>query len=84
MPPSVSQARRRAGKIGGLVTRSRHNPADYTLSARTAFRESFVQAVDPDGTLPEAEREARADALRRAHYARLAARSAQVRARKPR
>jgi hypothetical protein len=40
----------------------------------------FVDQVDPDRVLPEAERQRRAEAARRAHMAQLAFRSAKARA----
>lgn len=50
-----------------------------TSKAREAFAAKFEQLVDPDGTLPPAERRQRAESARKAHYARLAFRSAQAR-----
>lgn len=70
--------RRLNGRIGGLVVRSRHDPLEYTAKARSTFAASFLEQVPSD--LPPAERQARAEALRRAHYARLAAASARARA----
>lgn len=74
------KARRLQGRIGGLTTRSRHDPVVYTAAARQTFRDAFDQAVDPEGVLLPAERAARADAARRAHMAKLALKSATVRA----
>jgi hypothetical protein len=73
-------SRRVCGRLGGLTTRSRNDPTAYTAAARATFAASFELEVDPDGTLPPEERAARADAARRAHYLRLAAKSAQARA----
>jgi hypothetical protein len=53
-----------------------------TAPARAAFDDRFVRQVDPDGVLPEAERRRRAEALKRAYFAKLALRSAQVRRRR--
>lgn len=50
--------------------------------ARRAFADSFADQVDPDHRLPEAERARRAENARRAHYQRLALKSAQVRRRR--
>lgn len=50
--------------------------------ARRAFADSFAEKVDPDHILPEAERARRAENARRAHYQRLALKSAQVRRRR--
>jgi hypothetical protein len=52
--------------------------------ARAAFLASFERQADPEGSLPAAERERRAQQLRSAHFARLALASARARrARRP-
>lgn len=58
------------------------DPAERLAPARRAFADSFLEKVDPEGELPPAERARRAESARKAHYARLALRSAQVRRRK--
>lgn len=50
-----------------------------TANARKAMLEKFAHQVDPDGTLPPAERAKRAESLRRAHFKRLALKSVQAR-----
>lgn len=50
-----------------------------TQAARNAFADRFEREVDPDGTLPPAERAKRADAAKRAYFHRLALKSAQAR-----
>ncbi len=50
--------------------------------ARRAFADSFLEKVDPDHRLPEDERALRAENARKAHYQRLALKSAQVRRRR--
>jgi hypothetical protein len=64
----------------GLTTRAFNDPMEYTSKARSAFRQSFYDQVDPDGVLPPEERDARATALYRAHMTGLALRSSRVRA----
>ena len=71
--------RRMAGRIGGLTTASRHDPRETTAKARATFLASFERKVDPDGSLPPDERVRRATLARKAHFARLALKSAQVR-----
>ncbi len=44
---------------------------EATAAARKAFLGKFERQVDPDGTLAPAEREKRAAAARKAHYARM-------------
>jgi hypothetical protein len=56
------------------------DPAAATAPARTAFLGRFEREVDPDGTLPPAERARRAEHARKAYFTRLAYRSAQARA----
>ena len=52
-----------------------------TAAARAAFEASFEARADPLGELEPEERARRAASLRRAHYARLALRSAEKRRR---
>jgi hypothetical protein len=53
-----------------------------TAKARATFLARFEQQVDPDRTLPEKERERRAEAARKSYYAGLALRSSQARRRR--
>lgn len=55
------------------------DPAARTAPARAALRNKFEREADPDGVLDPAERERRAEALRRAFYLRLALASAKAR-----
>lgn len=55
------------------------DPTEHTAPARAAFLASFEKAVDPDGTLAPAERARRAAHARKAHFTRLALKSAQAR-----
>jgi hypothetical protein len=69
-------------RIGGFATASRNDLREYTSKARAASPGSlayFERQVDPQNQLPEAERERRARAAQKLHFARLAAKSAQVR-----
>ena len=50
-----------------------------TAAARAGLVAKFEREVDPDGTLPLAERARRAESLRKAHYVRLALASAKSR-----
>lgn len=50
--------------------------------ARAAFDKRFLDLVDPDRTLPEDERQKRAQAARRAYFLTLAAKSVEARRRK--
>jgi hypothetical protein len=50
-----------------------------TAPARGAFLSSFERQADPDGILPVAERMRRAEHLKKAHFLRLAMKSAATR-----
>jgi hypothetical protein len=52
------------------------------VRARQAFLDRFEREVDPDGTLPPAERARRAEHARKAYFAKLALKSAQARRRR--
>jgi len=70
------------GRIGGLALAAQQNPREYTAAARKAFLAKFETDVDPQGLLPEDERQRRAGAARKAYFARLGLKSAQVRRKK--
>jgi hypothetical protein len=78
----VNPLRSQAGRIGAYSKHARHNARESTQAAREAFNRRFIDEVDPQRTLPEAERERRATSARKAHFARLALQSAKARARK--
>lgn len=69
-------------RIGGLARSAKYPGLEVTAAARQTFRESFARQVDPEGTLPEAERARRGEAARKLHYARMAFVSAKVREKK--
>ena len=64
------------------VMHSKHDPRETTANARKAFLAQFYDQVDPDRTLPEPERERRAEQARKAHFTRLAFLSSKARAAK--
>lgn len=67
-------------RIGGLTLAAKLSPAQrqaHTLPARNAKFQRYLDQTDP--SLPEAERVAAADRLRRADMQRLALRSAAAR-----
>lgn len=53
-----------------------------TLPARRAALARFERLVDPDGTLPENQRILMAESARKAHYKRMALKSARARKRR--
>jgi hypothetical protein len=81
---------RLAGRVGGYARAALYDGREMTAAARQRFIESFREGHDcrvcprvelPADLLP-AERERRAEALRRLHYARVALASARKRAEK--
>ncbi len=70
------------GRIGAYTTHSRHDPRETTARARQTFLERFEREVDPDLKLGTEERGRRADAARKAYFARLAYASATARRRR--
>jgi hypothetical protein len=58
------------------------DPASRTAPARAAFADRFAREVDPEGVLPEAERQRRAEHARKAYYVGLALKSAKARRRR--
>ncbi len=69
------------GRIGAYALHAQRDPRETTAKARSTFLAKFEQEVDPDGVLPESERLRRAEAAKKAHFARLALRSARKRGR---
>lgn len=77
----------RRGRIGALVTLSRHDPSRLTAPARARFRERFVENAKSEAQargedITEAEAARRGEAARRAFYAKLTHASVRARSRK--
>lgn len=66
-------------RIGAHALHAQYDGAVVTARARSTFLSSFALQVDPDGVLPESERQRRADHALKAHMAKLALKSARVR-----
>ena len=64
------------GRIGAFTLHATHDPRETTAKARAAFAERFEREVDPNGELPEEERQRRAYYAKKAYYAKLARRRA--------
>jgi hypothetical protein len=80
--PAASSDRTLAARIGAYASwAATADPSARTAHARRTFLESFEKQVDPEGKLPPKERARRAEALRKAHFARLALASAKARRR---
>jgi hypothetical protein len=65
------QERTLRGRLGAYLLHARRDPRETTAAARAAFDRRFLDEVDPDRRLPEAERVRRAAAARKAHFTRL-------------
>lgn len=69
------------GRLGGFTRASLYDGLAVTAKARQTFLDRFERDVDPDHQLPAAERARRAEAARKAHFTRLAMKSAKARSR---
>lgn len=58
---------------------AQHDPTQHALKMQAALRAKFERQADPDGVLPEAERQRRAEQLYKAWMASLAFKSAKAR-----
>jgi hypothetical protein len=58
--------------MGAYALHAKRDPRETTHAARAALWTRYLDEVDPDRSLPEAERVRRADAARRAHMTGLA------------
>jgi hypothetical protein len=67
--------------MAAYMLHARYDPRETTKAARRAFNQRFLDQVDPDRSLPERERQRRAEAARRAYFTRLAYLSARSRRR---
>jgi hypothetical protein len=76
--PSPAERSLRA-RAAAYRLHSLYDSRELTANARAAFRDRFARQVDPDGVLPLAERQRRAECARKAYYAALAAKSAKAR-----
>jgi hypothetical protein len=74
------EQRSQRARIAALTRWSREDPKAHAERMQEGLMDRFRREVDPDGALPEAERERRATAARRAHMQRLALASSKARA----
>jgi hypothetical protein len=77
MPSGLTPSERsQRARVAAFVRHSRTDGPSATEKARDAFNSRFEREVDPDGLLPADERSRRAELAKRAHFARMALRSA--------
>ena len=68
-------------RLAAYSLHAKRDPKETTQAARAAFLTRFEREVDPDGSLPPAERARRAQAALKAHMTRLALASSRARSR---
>lgn len=78
MPLTPNERSMRA-RIAANERWAKHDSRAHAAKMRAAQDAKWLDRVDPDRELPEAERQRRAEAARRAHFQRLAYRSARAR-----
>ena len=66
-------------RLAAYSLHAKRDPEETTQAARAAFLNRFEREVDPDGSLPPAERARRAQAALRVHMTRLALASSRAR-----
>ena len=69
-------------RLAAYSLHAARDPKDTTRAARAAFLNRFEREVDPDGNLPPAERDRRAQAVLKAHMTRLALASSRARSKR--
>jgi hypothetical protein len=77
--PLTPSERSQRARMAAHTLHSRYDSKRLTQPARDKFEERFLKRVDPDGQLPEAERERRAEQARKAYFTALAYKSAKAR-----
>lgn len=73
------EQRSQRARIAALARWSREDPAAQGAKMRAGFDQRFLDEVDPDRVLPEAERERRAACARKRYFTDLAYKSAKAR-----
>ena len=75
-----ARMRRLRARAAAFAMHAQHDSRETSRRGREAFMARFEREVDPEGALGPAERARRAECAKRAHFLRLALRSADVRA----
>jgi len=82
-PALTPEQRSLRAKVAAHSLHARHDSREITAPARAAadtnLNRRLLSEVDPDGSLSEAERQRRLEHARKAHFARLALKSARAR-----
>ncbi len=80
LTPSEKSQRAR---MGGYAVAAKYDTKALTQPARAARDQKFIDEVDPDGKLPQEERDRRVEAARTAYFTKLAYQSARARRKSP-
>ena len=80
-PLLTPEQRSLRARMGAYAMLSRNDPRETTRAGREKFMSRFLDEVDPDRLLDEAERLRRAEAARKAYFTGLALKSARARRR---
>lgn len=78
MAKSAHAERVLTGRLGAYILHSKYDSRELTRAARTDFESKFERDVDPEGILPIEEHLRRVETARKAHFTRLALKSAQA------
>ena len=81
MSKLTPEQRRLRAQIAANARWSREDPAPNAARGQAGLTAKFEREVDPDGSLPPAERARRVEAAKRAHFQRLAFASSRARSR---
>ena len=80
--PLTREQRTLRARVAAHARWSKEDPAANAARGQAGLLARFEREVDPDGSLPPAERERRAQSAYRAHMGRLALASSKARARR--
>lgn len=75
----TAEQRQLRARLGGLARAAKYDSVEVTRAAHEANARKWLDQVDPDRSLPAAERDRRATAAKRAHFTRLALMSSRAR-----
>lgn len=66
------EERRARAKLAAHARWAKHDRHKHAAKMRAVLEQRFIDEVDPDRVLPEAERQRRAESARKAYFARMA------------
>ncbi len=69
-------------RLGAYTLHAKYDARETSQKARDTFMSRFEREVDPEGVLPEAERQRRAESAKKAYFTGLALKSVKSRRKK--